>query len=537
MKKNLTLLLVAALSLFTSCEKEPVLSVSVKEISSPFSGNETSVVITANNPWVAQGSEWCEVAPAAGEAGETSVIIKVKPNETYDPRECDVVVSSSVLSELIKVKQKTQSVIQVENTEYSLSGKMQVLTLPIKSNIDVEVSTLAEWIQFKEIKGLESSNLIFNVQANQSELSRETEIVIKDKGSDVSTRVKVWQSVLNAYLPEGEFFNEKVDSFMTAKGGITKIKFITGSEATSEDALVEKCIYLVKNNETLEIHTEADVFMANNNCHKMFNACDDYDEEGYPIYNSFGKIESIEFGTFNTDKVENMGWFFNDCVNLTSLDLSVFNTKNVTSMDEMFYGCKNLKTLDISSFNTVKVISMSNMFRNCESLASLDLSSFNVENLTSMFCMFESCRSLTSLDLSNFITINVENMLGVFRFCSSLITLDISAFKIENATDLRCMFMNCSSIKSIDISSFDFKNNPDINSMFSFTGENSTKKPIPIYVTSAAKQYIVNDGTTDLDKAYAKLIVKGEEEIEDDGGDGGNDFGSGDLGENEGGEW
>ena len=60
------------------------------------------------------------------------------------------------------------------------------------------------------------------------------------------------QNSVIANLPEGCVFYEKVHTFITSKTGITKIKFITESAITSEDVLVEKAIYLVKNNETLE---------------------------------------------------------------------------------------------------------------------------------------------------------------------------------------------------------------------------------------------------------------------------------------------
>ena len=141
MKRIAILSLIAAISIFTSCEKDPVLGVSVKEISAPFSGNETSVVITANNPWVVQGTEWCVVEPASGEAGEFTVTVKVKPNETYDFRECEMKVSSSSLSEVIKVSQKAESVLVSEvkaypytrtpisgKSKYSITGEVNICT-------------------------------------------------------------------------------------------------------------------------------------------------------------------------------------------------------------------------------------------------------------------------------------------------------------------------------------------------------------------------------------------------------------------------
>ena len=571
MKKIAILSLIAAISIFTSCEKDPVLGVSVKEISAPFSGNETSVVITANNPWVVQGNEWCVVDPDSGEAGEFTITLKVKPNETYDPRECDVKVSSSGLTEVIKVIQAVQHVILHEATEFYLSGEEQLLTLSVQSNTDIQVGVSAEWIQYEEIKGLASNNLIFNVQENQTTSKREADITIKNNEGDVSINVKVCQNVLRAYLPEGTTFQFTVDEFMTGKG-ITRIKFITNSDTISDDALVDGSIYLVKNGETLEIHTQADQFVAHSDCSLMF-----YGDE-----TSFDQIVSIEFGNnfnttnvtsmedmfrnctslesldlsnFNTVNVANMRSVFLNCSSLATVDVSNFNTANVTSMNSMFYGCSSLATVDVSNFSIENVTSMSQMFRGCASLESLDLSNFNTENVTNISSMFYGCSSLISLDLSNFNTENVTMMNSVFLGCSnltflnvsnfntekvkemwkmfydctSLASLDLSNFNTANVTDMMYMFSGCSGLTSLDLSSFSFSASPDIDEMFTNTGRDAANKPIWIYVTTEAKQYIVNSGRSGLDNAIAKLVVESENENEG--------FDPGDLDENEGGEW
>ena len=632
MKKFAILSLIAAISIFTSCEKDPVLGVSVKEISAPFSGNETSVVITANNPWVVQGNEWCVVDPASGEAGEFTVTLKVKPNETYDPRECDVKVSSSGLTEVIKVIQAVQHVIQTEAAEFNLSGEEQLLTLSVQSNTDIQVGVSAEWIQFEEIKGLASNNLIFNVQENQTTSKREADITIKNNEGDVSINVKVCQYALRAYLPDGFTFCCAVDEFMSGKG-IARIKFITNSDTISDDALVEGSIYLVKNDETLEIHTSSSQFVANSSCNNMFDAHEGWDDSTQQsIYNSFRKIQTIDFGdNFNTQNVTDMGSMFSFCSSLTSLDLSNFDTQNVINMENMFNECTSLTSLDVSNFDTQKVTNMFHMFYNCSgltsldvrnfntqnvtnmslmfsycsgltsldvrnfntqnvtdmsymfqscssftlldlsnfdtqnvinmenmfnectsltsldvsnfdtqnvtymrfmffkcsSLTSLDLSNFNTQNVTDMGCMFDYCSNLTSLDLSNFDTQNVINMNEMFRNCTSLTSLDVSNFDTQNVTSMFTMFCDCSSLTSLDLSSFSFSASLNIDGMFTNTGKDAANKPIWIYVTTEAKQYIVNSGRSGLDNEIAKLVVEGVE----------GNFISGDLGETDGGNW
>lgn len=535
MKKIAILLLIAAMSIFASCEKEPFFSISVNEVSAPFSGSETLVVITANNPWVVEGNEWCVVDPASGEAGEYTVTLKVKPNETYDPRECEIKASSCGLTEVIKVTQAVQRVIQPETAKFNLSGEEQLLTLSVQSNVDMQVSVSAEWIQLKEIKGLASNNLIFDVQENHTTSKREADITIKNNEGDVSINIKVCQYALRAYLPDGYTFCYAVDEFMSGKG-ITGIKFIANSDTISDDVLVEGSIYLVKNGETLEIHTSSGQFVAHNDCTWMF-----YGDETI-----FGQIVSIDFGeNFNTANVTNMSQMFRGCTSLESLDLKNFNTANVTGMNNMFYGCSSLASLDISSFNTENVTEMPQMFRGCANLESLDLSNFITDNVTNISSMFNGCSGLTSLDLKNFNTANVKMMNSVFLGCTSLTSLDLSNFNtgkvIEmwkmfngcagltsldlsnfntgNVTDMYAMFNNCSALTSLDLSSFSFSASPDIDEMFTNTGKDTANKPICIYVTAEAMQYIVNRGRSGLDNAMAKLVVEGDE----------GNFSSGDL--------
>lgn len=543
MKKIAILSLIAAISIFTSCEKDPVLGVSVKEISAPFSGNETSVVITANNPWVVQGNEWCVVDPDSGEAGEFTVTLKVKPNETYDPRECDVKVSSSGLTEVIKVIQAVQHVILPEAAEFNLSGEEQLLTLSVQSNTDIQVGVSAEWIQFEEIKGLASNNLIFNVQENQTTSKREADITIKNNEGDVSINVKVCQYALRAYLPDGFTFCYAVDEFMSGKD-ITRIKFITNSDTISDDALVEGSIYLVKNGETLEIHTSSSQFVAHSDCTWMFYGDEtsfnqivsiDFGEDFNTanvtsmshMFRACANLESLDLSNFNTENVTSMTSMFHDCPSLACLDISNFNTANVTSMSQTFRGCANLESLDLSNFITEKVTNISSMFYGCSSLTSLDLKKFNTANVTMMNSVFLGCTALTSLDLSNFNTGKVIEMWKMFNGCAGLTSLDLSNFNTGSVTDMYAMFNNCSSLTSLDLSSFSFSASPDIDEMFTNTGKDAANKPIWIYVTTEAKQYIVNSGRSGLDNAMAKLVVEGDE----------GNFISGDLGETDGGNW
>ena len=233
------------------------------------------------------------------------------------------------------------------------------------------------------------------------------------------------------------------------------IKFVPSSSDFSSEFYDYYGHYagFVTNGDTLEFHTNADGFVAPDDCSDMFSA--------------LSSLTTVDFGgCFDTSNVTNMDNMFSDSGSLTSLDLSGFDTSNVTSMNSMFFGCQNLATLDISGFDTSKVTNMIEMFENCNNLTSLDLSGFDTSKVTNMENMFLGCECLASLDLSGFNTSNVTNMERMFNLCSSLTSLDLSGFDTSNVTDMACMFSLCSKLVSLDLSGFDTSKVTDMIEMF-----------------------------------------------------------------------
>ena len=176
-------------------------------------------------------------------------------------------------------------------------------------------------------------------------------------------------------------------------------------------------------------------------------------------------IEGIEF--LNTEKVEDMGGMFNECICLENLDLSKFDTKKVTNMRNMFYNCQKLKTLDLSSFETDMVTNMESMFYNCILLNTLKLTNkFNTQKVEDMCSMFDSCKELKTINLSGFDTQNVEDMSKMFNLCKSLESLDLSNFNTQKVTLMDNMFNQCLQLTSLDLSNFDTPKVTDMSNMF-----------------------------------------------------------------------
>ena len=112
-----------------------------------------------------------------------------------------------------------------------------------------------------------------------------------------------------------------------------------------------------------------------------------------------------------------------------------------------------------NNFNTAKVTNMSFMFDNCHSLTEIDLRHFNTKNVKKMQYMFRKCEKLTSIDLSSFDTSQVTKFEHIFLYCSSLTSLDLSNFNFttccQKGTYPPIMYY-CKSLKYIDITPIDF---------------------------------------------------------------------------------
>ena len=235
----------------------------------------------------------------------------------------------------------------------------------------------------------------------------------------------------------------------------------------------------VANGDTLEFHTNADGFVAPDDCSYMFSDLSSlttvdfgecFDTSNVTnmdnMFSGCGSLTSLDLSGFDTSNVTNMDNMFSGCGSLTSLDLSGFDTSNVTNMLAMFDSCVYLTSLDLSGFDTSKVTNMDSMFFGCGSLASLDVSGFNTSNVTNMNYMFSGCGSLTSLDLSGFDTSNVTDMARMFSLCSKLVSLDLSGFDTSKVTDMIEMFDNCYNLTSLDLSGFDTSKVTDMRYMF-----------------------------------------------------------------------
>lgn len=159
------------------------------------------------------------------------------------------------------------------------------------------------------------------------------------------------------FLPEPDIFRHAILEELDKKSELTKIEFKANSNETSETQIGTCGAYLVANEETLEIHTSASVFVFPENCASMFNGNTYYDGN-QPLL----RVTSIKFNNcIDTSKVTSMNNMFRELSALKELDLRCFNTSNVTDMSLMFAYCSKLEMLNLSSFDVSKVTNFTKM--------------------------------------------------------------------------------------------------------------------------------------------------------------------------------
>ena len=142
------------------------------------------------------------------------------------------------------------------------------------------------------------------------------------------------------------------------------------------------------------------------------------------------------------ENINDCGFMFWKCSDITEIDLSNFKTSQVTEMYAMFAYCSSLTSINLSNLDTLKVLSMNWMFAYCSSLTSLDLSNFNTAEVRIMNTMFGDCTLLTSLDLSKFDTSKVEKIFDMFYNCIKLEYINLNNFNEIKLSDYVSKYNN-----------------------------------------------------------------------------------------------
>ena len=144
----------------------------------------------------------------------TNIInLSISENTSYEQRAAEIVVKdkNSNLSDTIRITQKQNNTIILTQKKYDIPAEGQQISIEIKSNIeyDILLSPDAEkWVEKIDLsRALATNTLNYNILPNTTYNERKAEIIIKDKGSDLSDTVKIVQDPINTIIIEKKEYN------------------------------------------------------------------------------------------------------------------------------------------------------------------------------------------------------------------------------------------------------------------------------------------------------------------------------------------
>ena len=158
-------------------------------------GGQQSISFTTNAEWTAKsGGFWCSATPSSGEAGERTIAIVVKRNDTYEERNATVTLQAGTAAKQITVTQVQKNAILVAKKSYVVESEGGTLDFSINTNVDFEMELSAEWIKSVRSRALEEVPLSFVIEANESKEPREATITLT--ADDVEQTVSIIQKGL-----------------------------------------------------------------------------------------------------------------------------------------------------------------------------------------------------------------------------------------------------------------------------------------------------------------------------------------------------
>lgn len=161
------------------------------------SGEETLVIQLRSNVdyrmVLPTDANWLQVVDSRAFSDYTHYL-SVAANDTYGMRSAEIrfVNEADGLQETVKVVQVQNDAIVVAQDEYTLEAVTTQLLFDIQANVELEVATSVDWIQYNpSSRALETSSLSFVVEENVTTEAREGVITVSS--GELKQEIKVIQ--------------------------------------------------------------------------------------------------------------------------------------------------------------------------------------------------------------------------------------------------------------------------------------------------------------------------------------------------------
>jgi hypothetical protein len=242
-------LLPLILLLLTACQKEDdslLLSTDNINISSDI--YLAQITITTNQSWsITGGDGWASCSPNSG-SGTTTVTLTVDKNTNTSSRNTSLTVTAGSKTQTIQIVQKQKDALILTKNLEAFPNTGGSSTIELKSNIsyNVTVPVTASWLTLTQTKAMSTYEYSLVVSQNQTLSSRSAKIVFKDKASNLSDTLVVFQdgpdqislTTKNYYISkEGTTINVEltynVDYEMSIGSGVNWVSTVPDSKTNS----------------------------------------------------------------------------------------------------------------------------------------------------------------------------------------------------------------------------------------------------------------------------------------------------------------
>ena len=152
-----------------------------------------TITISSNVSWKASATEsWVELSPTSGAAGNSSITVKVKENESTDERNASVTITGGKASASVTIAQKQKDALLLSTNKIEIGGEGGEFEVEVKSNVTVQHTIDVDWIKLVSTKAMTTSKLTFAVEESDEKEKREG--TIKFTAGNLKEEVKVYQA-------------------------------------------------------------------------------------------------------------------------------------------------------------------------------------------------------------------------------------------------------------------------------------------------------------------------------------------------------
>ena len=199
-------------------------------------GGTQTVSFTSALAWtVSSDADWVSASPSSGAAGQVEIQVTAASNEGYDGRSASLTVKSEEVSATIAVSQKQKGALIISPLAYTVPAEGETLSIVVKANSGVTVTSSVDWIQAVSTRSLEESTFRLVVAANEAYDPRTGTVTFTNEaGSETVTVEQAAAEKPSEPGPEGlpETGNVALDQLYGYASGVTG-----GDAATSANIL------------------------------------------------------------------------------------------------------------------------------------------------------------------------------------------------------------------------------------------------------------------------------------------------------------